>query len=596
MSTARFGLSDSVDHAVIDAVLAALETHDHVGGQRLVGPVGLPTLLQSPNNGALPGSTTFYYRYSFLDQYGFETAASGEVGITTPEIVTPPQPPELFSKSGGLLYQGLYYYFLSAVVNVTEQTQLSAPAVITVVPGQGSVQVNGPLVDQAGVDGYNVWRQGPGEAGPTRVGTFTIQQPGWLDDGTVVASSDPANLPPTNTLTNSTNAVTLALHPDDAATLAAGAASGRISRWRVYRSISSGAFTNRSLLANVGPDSTGVIPSLYVDNGGATPVQGAPSDIDRTLHPSVAVRSGGGGGDIENPTLMSPDHNLWTMDILPDGGPISIEGSWGWSYPLGEGPLMQAGDGSIWRLATENDGSFSTTRVQPVAGDRLYLVNDGPIILVTATVRYRLGVDPDGALIFIRVAGKHATLTFNDLGLLAFVPPVGWTIGKHGAGTATFVGTGTGGLEMRGDRPAMLYDWGDALNYTATVTMGAGVGNHTEFWAHTRAPAGSLASFDNRLILTLHQASGYRVAGVYSSPVGFETDVVGAYVTPAAGDVLTIKRTGIKLRVELRTSTGIVRRGFTVQIPDPLRAYTAGGVVQNIATSTAVVDDISFTP
>ncbi len=400
MSTARFGLSDSVDHAVIDAVLAALETHDHTGGKRVVGPVGVPSLLQSPNNGSLPGSTTFYYRYSFVDRYGFETAACGEVGITTPEIITPPQPPELSGVEGGILAPGLYYYFLTAVVDVDDETQLSGPAVITVVPGEGSVQVDGPLVDQVGLDGYNVWRQGPGEACPTKVGTFTVEGDGFLDDGSVPADDracDSGKMPPAFTLTNSTNAVTVSMDPDDAATLAAGAVSGQISRWRIYRTLTSGGFSNRSLLVTVGPDADGELPSLYVDNGSATPVQGAPSDVDRTLHPSVKIKSGG-DGNVENPTLMSADHTVWTVDVGPTGEVWNRRAAFGTGYALGRGPILTSANARTWRLAMDNDGFLVTGEVVPIATDTLYLADQGPLLASTATVRYRLGVSDTGAV------------------------------------------------------------------------------------------------------------------------------------------------------------------------------------------------------
>ncbi|MGZ4745613.1 MAG: PKD domain-containing protein [Oryzihumus sp.] len=135
------------DPQVVDSLLAALEHHDHRGtGVALSAPATGP-LTSIGGSGSLPGGTKVYYRTSYLDAYGLETAASPEVGVVMPSPVTAPTAPTLSvdGTSGGLQVGGGYLYALSTVVStdaqnptgsVLGQTEVSSAASATVEPGQ----------------------------------------------------------------------------------------------------------------------------------------------------------------------------------------------------------------------------------------------------------------------------------------------------------------------------------------------------------------------------------------------------------------------------------------------------------------------------
>src|SRR4051794_36955522 len=108
MSTARFGLTlgDSLsdhDKAVIDAVLAALELHDHRGGERLLDPSGPLVGVLSDTGGALAAGVTYFYRLSYIDRFGLETAGSAEISLTTIAGLSSPSSPLLTPVPGGTL-------------------------------------------------------------------------------------------------------------------------------------------------------------------------------------------------------------------------------------------------------------------------------------------------------------------------------------------------------------------------------------------------------------------------------------------------------------------------------------------------------------
>lgn len=291
--TVRFGLtlgSNLTDHdkQVIDAILAAYEVHDHRNGanSRLTDPTAVPTATLDSTQGALLGGTTYYYRVAYRDQFGLETAASGEVSVTTPSAIAPPSAPAVTTVTGGTLGAGPTYYALSAVT-ANGETPLSTPTLISI-SDFNTVDVEGtnPFPDPA-ITSYNVWRQGPRASGFTKIGSITNPAVAFVDDGSVPddqCACDPANLPPSVNLTSSTNQATLTLATADQPLFAAGALG---HSWVVYRSTTSGVYPANSLVAQVtADDGMGGIVTSYIDDGLTQPSAGQPLDNSQTLTPS----------------------------------------------------------------------------------------------------------------------------------------------------------------------------------------------------------------------------------------------------------------------------------------------------------------------
>lgn len=287
------GKFSNADRDTLDRVLSAFEVHAHAAGQaaRLADPSGAPTA-ELGTTGALPAGATYYYRVSYLDAYGLETGASAEVSVVTPAPVDPPlAPAAVADASGGTLAPGLYYWAGTAIQNGVE-TPLGDSVLLTVPAGSGEVTLTFPALP-AGADSIGVWRQGPSDAGFTKIGTVTGTT--FLDNGSVESdpcACDPTKMPPTTNQTGATSSVTVTVPAADEAAVGAYPAAG-ITRWRLYRTQTSGLYPASSLVHEVvettdGTPGTGLVTS-WVDDGSSPPVPGAPLTQSQTLQPSIPI-------------------------------------------------------------------------------------------------------------------------------------------------------------------------------------------------------------------------------------------------------------------------------------------------------------------
>jgi hypothetical protein len=271
------------DRRALDRILAALEQHDHQGGERLEDPTAPPAVSLQAEGGSLPAGTTFYYRVGYVDRFGLETAASEEVAVATPSAVGLPNPPMLNAVQGGQLASGLWWYALTAVQGVNE-TPLGSPALITVRDWR-TVRVSVSAFP-VGATELKVWRQGPFDSGFTHIGHLANAGSVFEDDGSIESDPcpcDPLNQPPEINSTSATSQATVTLP-------AADAGSDLLARWRVYRSTQSGMFPDASLIAEVDAAIT-----EFVDHGDGA-LWGRPRHVSQTLQPSHAIQGGGGGG------------------------------------------------------------------------------------------------------------------------------------------------------------------------------------------------------------------------------------------------------------------------------------------------------------
>lgn len=384
----RFGIGD---RRAMDRILAALETHDHAGGDRLTNPVGVPLGQVVDAGGTLPGGLTLHYRVAFVDRFGLETAASDEITVLTPSRISPPQPPTLTAVAGGALDPGVHYYALT-VEKDGQSTQLGSPAVITLQAGEGSVSLDLPTLP-AGATGFGIWRQGPFDSYYTKIAT-TVVDP-TVDDGSVPpddCATDPAKLPPLTNRTNSVNQVEITA--PDVARLA-DPESGIVA-WRIYRTENSGQYPPNSLVAEVTEDDgSGGIVSTFNDTG-APLAPGQPKGTSQTLTPSVAIQGGGGGGSATVLLVASPDTSVWRV-VADDLGQLTSRASGG----ADPGPTwLTSADETTWQVGITDGGVLSTTSGTPASVDTVYAAGTGPLLPTPdPTIDFLLTVDDLGQLV-----------------------------------------------------------------------------------------------------------------------------------------------------------------------------------------------------
>jgi hypothetical protein len=211
------------DRQVIDSLLAALESHTHNGGDRLMDPS--PPLLSTlvDTAGHLTGGRTYYYKVSYLDQWGLETAASDEVAMTLPAGPPTPSPPTPTASTGGTLKPGSYYYAIAAYVGDSSQQTLASQAVyVTLTGSMNKITLTFPAADVS-ADGWVVFRKGPGETQMYCLASVPKASTTYADTGAVI--SDCTKTPATTDTTATSNKITVTLAIDDIApvTLEVGA-------------------------------------------------------------------------------------------------------------------------------------------------------------------------------------------------------------------------------------------------------------------------------------------------------------------------------------------------------------------------------------
>lgn len=335
------GKFSSADRDLLDRLLATFELHTHAGGERLADPSGPPTVaLDTSGGGLLPG-TTYYYRISYVDQYGLETAASDEVSVITPDPIEPPIAPIATGVSGGTLEPGLYYWAGTSMVSGVE-TPLGDPVLLTL-EDQTSVELDFDVVPD-GADAIGVWRQGPTDAGFTRIGETNPGETVFTDDGSVPSdpcACDPTLMPPEENLTGATSSVEVSIPVADEA-LVGSVPIGAVLRWRIYRTELSGVYdTSASLVHEIvettdGTTATGLMLT-WTDEGDPL-LPGFPLENSTTLTPSQPLTSPSGGAGISaflirdgadgGPTGFTDDFNRTDRDLAGDNG-------WFESFPGG---------------------------------------------------------------------------------------------------------------------------------------------------------------------------------------------------------------------------------------------------------------------
>lgn len=253
----------------IDRILGSSAAHDHTStASALVDPVTKPTLTLDTTSGNLPAGTTIRYRYTYVDQYGSETAGSPEETVSTAAVIQKPAAPSatVFA-TGGVLLGGAYSYVLTAYTasGNSEETNRGGSYNTSVSFTTSTNLITLTLPSKpAGATGFNIYRRSPSEAYHSYIASTTGSS--YNDDGAIAPNVN--RQPPTNNLTNSTNNVDVQLP---------GAVPANAT-WKIYRTYVSGNW-NASDLKHVIEETfplSGVIVANFVDNGNGVGLETIP--------------------------------------------------------------------------------------------------------------------------------------------------------------------------------------------------------------------------------------------------------------------------------------------------------------------------------
>lgn len=313
-SLSAFGygfLSDNIHK--IDRLIKSMTTHDHTGTQvAQVDPVDPPVLVLDTTEGNVPAGTTVRYRYTYVDQNGFETAGSPEALVETADVVQRPGAPDgLPSSSGGALLGGVYSYALTAYVGSSTQETvigLRTNTSVSYATSVNAITLNMPSLPD-GATGFNIYRRGPGEAYYSYLTSTTDAT--FVDTG--VLNPNFSRQPPNTNLTNGTNNVMVSLP--------SGVPAG--GTWKIYRSYAAGNWTASDLhhVAEETSAGSGVIVDQFQDFGFGTGLKSVPEASEIAQVPSKI-----GPDELEDvyatPQPINPQTGTTYTLVLSDAGKL----------------------------------------------------------------------------------------------------------------------------------------------------------------------------------------------------------------------------------------------------------------------------------
>lgn len=331
----------SRDRETIDYLLGlGAELHHHDGAEAEIGDpeTGLSYVLVE-DEGYIPAGKTLYYKFSYVNEQGAETAASPAISVVTPAAVATPGLGTLtMETTGGSLLPGNYYYVLTAWETAnTNETRTSGSSYITVprTTTAGIITITLPSLP-ANADGFNIYRRGPGSSQYfflASVDMTVATPPSSYDDDGSVAVTVTRSVPRSNT-TQGANSVELTVPGGE---VLAG------YTWKVYRTETEDTWEN-SLLAWVVEETTegsGIITPEYVDNGSAGLAQGQPLDFSVIAgSPSKILLTDGAEVEGLLPLDYIEGYAPYSLDYLHEttfyvSGPVEVhEGTQVWICPF----------------------------------------------------------------------------------------------------------------------------------------------------------------------------------------------------------------------------------------------------------------------
>ena len=360
------GKFTGLDRLDMDKILAAIEVHDYHAHAATDTTADAPTL-QRLTTGVLEGGTTYFYKVSLVDQNGMEGEASTEVSISTPDVLTAPQAPSgVVLDTGTNPGNGVYYYALT-LIRGSEESTLGDIETVTVLAGDGSVELTMPTVTETDATSFRIWRMGTNESGYTRVTVVPVSTTTWIDDGTVPSDpcpTDPDNQPPSANAGADVYSVQITLPAETIARLAGASA------WRIYRTEVSGSYAADSLVHEVVErtddlDPTTPLLTTWLDDGDEL-LTGTPKAVSQSL----SLR----------PFTFESAGTLPDAVGYPENYPLIVDGTL----------YVKIGD---WTAVTGGGGGGTSTPVTPWP-DYIFTGADGR--------RWQQTIDATGAIVMVQ--------------------------------------------------------------------------------------------------------------------------------------------------------------------------------------------------
>lgn len=485
-----------LDRLKLDDLLYAALTHTHTGQPALGNPTDPPALASVSTGGLLPAGTQLFYRASFVDQFGLETAASPEASITTaPPLAPPSAPGAIVDTTAGTVQPGVYSYLLTYTDSYGGETTPSAFNNVQVIagatPGPARIILNLPPLGLAA--GIKVYRARPGQSALYYVGSSTgstFTDAGVVEDQTITA--------PTLNTTNGNGSVVVTI-PLNFIPLGCVA-------WKIYRAFSSGGYDGNSLVHEVieTVSATSTVPVTTWTDTGDVLLAGFPQNSSSTV----------------------PAGSLLSLNDLQGVLPISV-------IPRGVQCLSAFGNG-------------------PISNGRVITVTESPVGVQPARLTAFFGTPPStGMTVRVRVTDTAATPSYVELSCPAVpatpVSPVGYyhmefpLIGSKLVYASTGTRTGTAVLvtdvTATNQEAVQLVTTGDAVQ----VDLGTlDTGSYTAFVNLRPIAAGSFAGDVRVQVLNMAPATPTVLAtGVFTVDTvgnGFR-DVSLAFTPPGGADI-----------------------------------------------------------
>jgi len=264
------------DRNLIDRLLTyATEQHRHTGETAdELSPVA-PELSLDTQGGDILAGERVRYVYTIVDVDGFESVASDESYIDTPEPVEPPAAATLgYEDDAGTHMPGIYFYVLTAYQDFsTSETTAVNRSQIRVPVGSSTNQIILELPSLPdGATGFNVYRRAPGATKYFFLDSIDMEAATppdeYIDDGSVDEDCD-RSLPTANT-TYSTNAITV--------TFPGGVVDAGYT-WKIYRTYETNNWDNTTLhwVVEETAEDSGIITPEFIDVGEGTEIGSPPT-------------------------------------------------------------------------------------------------------------------------------------------------------------------------------------------------------------------------------------------------------------------------------------------------------------------------------
>jgi hypothetical protein len=301
-----------LDRVTVDDMLYALSLHTHSAEPRLASPAGAPALIGRPTGGTLPPNVTLYYRISYLDKWGLETAGSSEASITTSGAINSPSAiAGTIETSGGTLTSGLYAYVATFATPSGGET-VPGPRTEVRIESGSTNRTRLVLPDLAPGSAFvRIYRSRPGQT--QYYFLFETDANNFYDDGSLTEDTT-VTIPGFNS-TNSANSVEV--------TVPGGLLPPGVFGWKLYRSVTPSTYAGFNLVHVVVEGTTETsndIRTSWQDTGEALQ-RGEPRQVSSTMSGGATVELAQLGGKF--PLSATPRGSRSWDPFVP--GPVTME-------------------------------------------------------------------------------------------------------------------------------------------------------------------------------------------------------------------------------------------------------------------------------